>query len=256
MRKRALEVLIDELLILGEAKELSLSVTDEEVEQHLEKTKRSNRWTDAQLEENVKRLGMTLEEYRGLTRKEILKGRVSAYRVAKRVSVTEADIQREIDANYDGGRFQDEVRISIILRGVPATASAEEAQESLRFARWLQQQAAAAPEHFADLARKHSEHSGSRMDGGDLGFFTRGILADPVLEEVAFSLPDGGVSGLIESSTGLLIVRVVERRKADVTDLESLKADVYERLYSAARLVAHKEWLRDLRGKSYVKILL
>jgi len=256
LRKKALDALIDEKLILAEAKSLDLEVSDEEVNAHLNKTKRQNGWSDAQLAENVARLGMSLEQYRALTAKELLKGRTSAYRISSRVNVSETDIQRELDAHYEGGKVQDELRISILLRRVSDDATEEDASESLRFAHWVHQQVTAAPEHFDDLARKYSEHNSSRLDGGDLGYFTRGMLADPIIEQAAFSLDDGGVSELLDSSMGMLIVHVAERRKAPVTDLESLKARVYERLYTAARITAHRDWTRELRDKSYVKVLL
>jgi len=170
--------------------------------------------------------------------------------------VSETDIQRELDANYEGGKVQDELRISILLRRISESATEAEASEGLRFAHWVHQQVAAAPEHFDDLARKYSEHNSSRLDGGDLGYFTRGMLADPIIERAAFSLEEGGVSELLDSTMGLLIVHVAERRKAPVTDLEALKARVYERLYTQARITAHQEWTRELRAKAYVKILL
>lgn len=50
---------------------------------------------------------------------------------------------------------------------------------------------------LAALARQHSLDRITAADGGDLGYFARGTLLVPELEEVAFSLQPGEVSDLI-----------------------------------------------------------
>jgi len=62
---------------------------------------------------------------------------------------------------------------------------------------------------FEDLARYHSEGP-TAQQGGDIGSFRRGDLT-PDLDELAFSLPAGAVSGVIEGPRSFQIVQVVER---------------------------------------------
>lgn len=54
---------------------------------------------------------------------------------------------------------------------------------------------------FASLARQHSLDRVTAADGGDLGYFARGTLLVPELEEAAFSLEPGEVSDLITASS-------------------------------------------------------
>lgn len=54
---------------------------------------------------------------------------------------------------------------------------------------------------FASLARQHSLDRITAADGGDLGYFARGTLLVPELEEAAFSLQPGEVSDLITASS-------------------------------------------------------
>ena len=68
-----------------------------------------------------------------------------------------------------------------------------------------------AGEDFATLAREFSEDPGSRAQGGDLGWFGRGVMVKP-FEEAAFALKAGEVSGLVESPFGFHIVKLEERR--------------------------------------------
>lgn len=58
---------------------------------------------------------------------------------------------------------------------------------------------------FSSLAQQHSDcPSGAR--GGDLGAFGRGQMVGP-FEEVAFALPVGGTSDVVETQFGYHLIR-------------------------------------------------
>ena len=255
-RKEALQALMDEQLLLAEAEKLKLMVSAEEVEQHLQATRAQNNWTMEQLRENISRLGMTLDEYREVTRKEKTKSKVIGVKVGSRVSVSASEVQRVLDAEYGGGAYEEEARVSILVRSIAPNWTEAQVAEAKRYAAWLREQASAAPKRFGDLARKFSEHEATRHYGGDLGYFRKGSIALPQLEEAAFRLPVGGVSEVLETAQGLMIVSVTDRRKGEVTDLEGLRNAVFQRLYAEARLKAYRDWLEELRGTAFIRTRL
>ncbi|MEP7359584.1 MAG: peptidylprolyl isomerase [Anaerolineales bacterium] len=67
---------------------------------------------------------------------------------------------------------------------------------------------------FATLALAYSRDLSSRPAGGDLGWFPRGLLTVPEVEDAAFALQPGETSGVVHSSLGYHIVRVIERDPA------------------------------------------
>lgn len=83
--------------------------------------------------------------------------------------------------------------------------------------------------------------------GGDLGWFPRGMLTQPEVEEVVFTLQAGERSGIIASSLGFHIVYVIER-------------DPDHLLSTEARLMLQKaalaEWLTAARAGSTIEILV
>src|SRR5690606_37749902 len=70
---------------------------------------------------------------------------------------------------------------------------------------------------FADLARAHSEDSGSAAKGGDLGWVNPGTMV-PRFEEAMNQLEPGTVSEPFETEFGWHIVQVLERREHDSTE--------------------------------------
>lgn len=66
-----------------------------------------------------------------------------------------------------------------------------------------------AGEDFGDLARRLSEDDHTRDDGGDLSYRARGEL-DPPLEDAAFKLKVGQVSGVVRATDGYHLLQVTE----------------------------------------------
>jgi len=83
----------------------------------------------------------------------------------------------------------------------PAKARSQ-AEEILKRAR--------AGEDFAKLAEQYSSDPGSKVKGGDLGWFGRGQMVKP-FEDAAFSMQPGQISDIVESDFGYHIIKVEER---------------------------------------------
>ena len=60
-------------------------------------------------------------------------------------------------------------------------------------------------EDWAALAAKESD-CGSARDGGDLGFFERGAMQKP-FEDAAFALQVGEISGVVDTDSGVHIIK-------------------------------------------------
>lgn len=95
---------------------------------------------------------------------------------------------------------------------------------------------------FATLAFKYDT-----ITGGDLGWFPKGYLLDPAVEEAAFALtaPDQ-LSPIVEGATGFHILQLIER---DANHLLSPDARL------ALQKNAVRDWLQTQRDQSQIEIL-
>jgi parvulin-like peptidyl-prolyl isomerase len=77
-------------------------------------------------------------------------------------------------------------------------------------ARQLYEQVSANPDQFASVAMESSFDEGTAPNGGDLGWFPRGVMVEP-FEEVAFALSPGEISEPFQTEFGWHILTVLER---------------------------------------------
>ncbi|MCE5300277.1 MAG: peptidylprolyl isomerase [Spirochaetia bacterium] len=70
----------------------------------------------------------------------------------------------------------------------------------------------ASGEAFDELARKYSEDATTKEKGGDLGFFTKGVMVQE-FEDAAFSMGDGQISQPVRTTYGYHVIKVNERKK-------------------------------------------
>jgi parvulin-like peptidyl-prolyl isomerase len=75
---------------------------------------------------------------------------------------------------------------------------------------------------FATLASAYSLDTSTREHGGDLGFFPRGILMAPEVEEAAFALQPGQIE-VVTSPLGHHVVQVIERELARPVSPENMR---------------------------------
>jgi peptidyl-prolyl cis-trans isomerase D len=80
-------------------------------------------------------------------------------------------------------------------------------------------------EDFEKLAKKYSEDAGSAADGGDLGYFARGVMVKP-FEDAAFSMSVDEVSDLVRSPFGFHIIKLVGIKSGHTKSFDEVRAQL------------------------------
>ena len=167
--------------------------------------------------------------------------------LAAGISIPESALRAEYDANKARWGATEQVRASHILFAVRQGAPASEQDQAHRLAEKVLQTLHAHPGEFAALARKYSQDPVSAANGGDLGWFARGVMPKP-FEKVAFSLKEGETSGIVETPFGYHIIRITGIRGTQAKPFEAVRAAIEARMRkdaAAKRFAAEAEQFSD-----------
>ena len=105
---------------------------------------------------------------------------------------------------------------------------------------------------FAEAAAKYSQDTSNAKEGGDLGFFPRGVMVKP-FEEAAFNAEPGSLSQVFETQFGFHIVRVIEKKPAGIPPLEEVKSGIKQQLDQTSKRKARQQYVNDLKAKSTIE---
>ena len=145
--------------------------------------------------------------------------------IAGAVSVSDEAIKNAYEQNKARYATDEQRRASHIListEGTDKAAARKKADELLA-------QLRANPKEFARLARENSKDPGSAAQGGDLGFFGRGMMVKP-FEETAYRLKEGEISDVVETDFGFHIIRVTEIKPAQAKPFAEVRAEIEREL--------------------------
>lgn len=212
-KQLALDNMIDDVLVMQEAAKQGVAVADAELDAELQKIV-SSLGGQATFEEQLKIAGQTLDEARSMLRMQML------YLKMRDRVVGNLQTVEQIHARH-------------ILVDSQATAQALLAQIG-------------AGADFAQIAQQSSRDTLTRANGGDLGWFARGTLPAKEVEDAAFALQPGQVSGVVQSAFGYHIVQVLERDPA-----RKLEGELFVRVQQQAM----ENWLNGLRAQAKVQRL-
>lgn len=152
-------------------------------------------------------------------------------------AVTEAEAKKLYDSQVAAAKPQEEARARHIL--VDNELKAKEIFEKI-----------AHGEDFARMAREHSKDPGSKEDGGDLGYFSRGQMV-PQFEEAAFKLKNGEMSQPIQSQFGWHIIKLEDKRQRGAPPFDTIK----ERIMASLVHKKAQELVQTLRDKAKLEFV-
>ena len=125
-------------------------------------------------------------------------------------------------------------------------ASAADKAKAKQKAEELLAQVKAHPDQFAQIAQKNSQDPGSASKGGDLGYFSRGMIAGgQAFDDAVFGLKKGEVSDIVQSDFGYHIIQATDVKPAVTKPFDEVK-DAIAKDYVAQQ--ATKSLADDAQG--------
>jgi peptidyl-prolyl cis-trans isomerase SurA len=250
--KDVLRGLIDRELLLEKGKELGISAETEVIKRLDEIRKQAKLDSMEDLEKAARAQGISFEDFKQNLRNEIITQKVIQQEVGPHINLTTEEERKFYEKHKAELAHPEAVRLSEIListdqagadeqKLAAAKAKAEEILKRIR-----------AGASFADLAKKESSDP-SGAQGGDLGYFERGKLAKQ-LEDVTFAMKKDGVSDVIRTRQGFVILEVTDHQMAGTPTFNEAEDRVRDAMYMQKLQPALRQYLTKLREDAYIKI--
>jgi len=252
--KQALDQLIGEKLMEQQLREKNLDVTDQEVDATVESVKQEQHLSSEQLEQALREQGFTMSSYREMLKKTLARRKLVAQQVRPKVKISDEDVKAEYARWAKQESTDPEVHARHILVQVPAGAPAEVVEKARQKALALAKEARQPGVDFAELAKKKSEGP-SRDDGGDLGFFRRGVMV-PEFDQMAFALKEGEVGDPVRTKFGWHVIKVEKRRAVGVKPFEEMKEQLRDRMLMGQLEKYTEDYVQELRRAATVEVKL
>ena len=240
--------LIEQRLILQEAKRLNIAVGAEAIDNRLEKI-REKFESDEALTEALTRSDLTKEGLKEQIRQQLMVDRLIDTKVRSTISVSPQEVAKELESHPEVVKTGDRVRASHLLIRVTEARPEEKARALIDD---LHRRLSGGAD-FAQLAKQYSEDPHAES-GGSMGWVAQGELL-PELDQTLFALEPGQLSNPIQTRLGFHLVRVDERRTATSLSLLEANTAVYQQLYERKFKEAFQRWLAELLRKAYIEIV-
>lgn len=233
----ALTTMIERRLQLQEAKAKSVEVSDNEVKQAIKQLTQQGEKIDEKDPVATKSV-----------REQLTLLRVVDREVRSGVMVADPEMKRYYQEHRDRFALPEEYTLSqIFLRAATMDELADAKPKAREIMKLIKQ-----GESFEDLALRFSDGP-TASRGGRLGLVRQGELL-PAIERGVGNLVPGGISDVIESSDGLHIVRLDDKKPKQFRPYEEVRQEIQALVFQQKSEDMFHAWLADLKNKSYIEI--
>ncbi|RBH37291.1 peptidylprolyl isomerase, partial [Pseudomonas sp. MWU13-2860] len=144
-------------------------------------------------------------------------------------TVRPSEAEQRKDYEQHKAEFRkDQLGRAQILMAVPKQAKPQQTAKIEDEAEPVQKERRAIPARFAELAKAKSQDPGSAANGGDLGFFDRGMMVKP-FDDAVFRMQPGQISEVITTDFGYHIIKLAEVKSRDFSEVKAAIAEKLQR---------------------------
>jgi parvulin-like peptidyl-prolyl isomerase len=247
-KKYILDRMIDNLLLLQEAKKKDINVK-EQLKMMIEKLKKDNSIDSyEELIRAISKQGMDFEAWKKQAEEYLLAQGVVYSELQSSIIVEDSEILNYYKLHPQEFTEPAEYKLRAIFISSEGRTEAEiEAKKS------EVSQKIASGQDFASLAGSSSEGP-EKQNQGDLGRFKKGEL-EKSLEQAVESLKVGEVTPWLPVKGGWYILKLEEKKDSRLKSFEEAKNETEEKLFNQKRQEKYEEFMKKLRERSYIKIL-
>lgn len=248
LKKDLLDMMITDLLLMQQAKEKNINVS-EQVKMALDNIKKENNIeSDDDLKRGLQQQGLDYDQWLKQLEDNMLKQATVYSEVDRTIVLDDSEIVGYYKLHPAEFTEPEEYHVRAVYLSTEGKTP-----EAMEEARKLIIGKVKAGEPFNALAKEYSDGPAKQAEG-DLGRFRQGEL-DKTLEQAVAKLKTGETSDWVETKNGWYLLKLEEKKDSRLRTFEEVKKEVEEKLYAQKKQKKLEEYLKTLREKSYIKIL-
>ena len=190
--------------------------------------------------------GLTVEQFRKQVREQYIEAALRNQNVQREIFISPYKIENYYHANPDEFRLEDQIKLRMIV----LTKAAPDDTNALKLAREIQSKIKDGTP-FAEMATIYSQGS-QQHQGGDWGWVQRSVLRKE-LANVAFTLPVGAVSDLVETPDTCYLMTVEDKHASHVRPLTEVAVEIEKTLHLKQQAKLQKQWIEGLKKKTFIR---
>jgi len=218
--------MIEAKLIVQKAKEENYEIDDQMIKKAAEdqiKQVASQFPSEIEFKRELKNAGLSVPDlkdyYIEMMTEEQLKSQIIQNNIKSKIHITEGEVEEYYKENLiDIPKRPEMYKIGMIVRFIKA---GDDTKNKILIEINKIRDELIEGADFAELAKKYSDGP-SAQNGGNLGFFGKGMMVKP-FEDTAFALMPGEISEVIETQFGYHIIKVLEKKGNEVNASHILK---------------------------------
>ncbi len=247
-----LKRMMEEKVILYEAKRTGIEVSDAEIDRMIEDVKKDNAVSQEAMERELKKDELDMSDYRKLLKDRLTVVRLIETEVDSKVIVTDKEVEDYYRANQgDYTNSPERAALKAIFLRLNEDATVTEItdlkRKALKISAQLEQ-----GESFDALVNQYDDDS-LKSQGGRWGEVEKGALIPP-LDEKVFSMKTGEISEPVWVRDGVYILKLEDRTVGTVKPLDEVRAKIGRHLKEQRKARLFNEWMKTLWEKASIKV--
>ena len=243
--KSVLEQLINDKLVISEARRQGMEVTDKEIDEELSKV-RKRFASDEEFYLTLDRQGISPEELKENYKSSLMARKLIDAEIGSKITVTPIEIVGYYDKHKQEFMSPEMIKVRSILIKIKKDRGSE---VSLSLAREILRRLRNG-EDFAELAKIYSDglHASS---GGDMGYVKKDEMINRI-DAVIFALKEGEISEILRTDLGFHIFKVEDKKETRLMNFDEVKNDIEKFLFNSEIQERLKEYIQQLRENAYI----
>jgi peptidyl-prolyl cis-trans isomerase SurA len=245
-RGEMLNQMVEDRLILQEAKRRGVTVDESEIGERLKDVQmRFNSTSD--FSDEIEKIGLTVTILKNRYKEQLMMSKLVNHEIKDKVAVTPAEVSDYYDNHHEEFTSPESVHLkSIMIRFDEVTTEPLAKDKADDIYRLI-----AGGRDFSDLAKLYSQGAKAE-DGGDMGFVPKGQMREE-FDKVIFALKSGEASFPIKTDTGYYIFKVEEKEGAYLQPLSEIRGDVENSIFREKAQKKYTEWIDKLKRDAFIQ---